>query len=114
MSGALEKIRHRLVSVEGLGVRLDRRTILSGVDLELAGGEIVSLIAPNGAGKSTLIRAILGLIPHHAGSIDTAPGLVVGYMPQRLVTDPVLPLTLPLGSDTSALIRPRSRTPTCL
>lgn len=94
MSGALEKIRRRLVSVEGLGVRLDRRTILSGVDLELAGGEIVSLIGPNGAGKTTLIRAILGLIPHHAGSIDTAPGLVVGYMPQRLVTDPVLPLTV--------------------
>ncbi len=86
--------RQRLVSVEGLGVRRAGQSILSGVSLELSGNEIVSLIGPNGAGKTTLIRAILGLIPHQEGRIETAPNLVIGYMPQRLAIDPVLPLTV--------------------
>ena len=85
--------RQRLVSVEGLGVRRAGQSILSGVSLELSGNEIVSLIGPNGAGKTTLIRAILGLIPHQEGRIETAPNLVIGYMPQRLAIDSVLPLT---------------------
>jgi zinc transport system ATP-binding protein len=83
-----------LVSVEGLTVRQGGRQILSGVDLRLSGNEIVSLIGPNGAGKTTLIRAILGLLPHQEGRIETAPGLVIGYMPQRLVIDTALPLTV--------------------
>ncbi|MEE8172294.1 MAG: zinc ABC transporter ATP-binding protein ZnuC [Alphaproteobacteria bacterium] len=86
--------RQRLVSVEGLGVRRAGQSILSGVSLELSGNEIVSLIGPNGAGKTTLIRAILGLIPHQEGRIEKAPNLVIGYMPQRLAIDPVLPLTV--------------------
>ncbi len=94
MSAPLKKIRRRLIHVERLGVRQDGRIILSGVDFELAGGEIVSLIGPNGAGKTTLIRAILGLIPYQTGRVDSAPDLVIGYMPQRLVIDPVLPLTV--------------------
>ena len=94
MSAPPEKIHRRLINVKRLGVRQDGRTILSGVDFELAGGEIVSLIGPNGAGKTTLIRAILGLIPYQTGRVDSAPDLVIGYMPQRLVIDPVLPLTV--------------------
>ena len=86
--------RKRLITVEGLGVRLAGHSILSGVNLELSGDEIVSLIGPNGAGKTTLLRAMLGLVPHQAGRIEKAPGLVIGYMPQRLTLDPVLPLTV--------------------
>jgi zinc transport system ATP-binding protein len=83
-----------LVSVDGLGVRYGRRQVLSGVNLSISGGEIVSLIGPNGAGKSTLIRAILGLTAYQDGHIKKAAGLVIGYMPQRLVIDAVLPLTV--------------------
>ena len=83
-----------LVEVEGLGVRYGARQVLSGVTLRISGNEIVSLIGPNGAGKSTLIRAVLGLTPYQEGHITTAPGLVIGYMPQRLVIDSVLPLTV--------------------
>ncbi len=94
MNTILPASRRSLVSVEGVGVRLNGQEILSGVDLELSGDEIVSLIGPNGAGKTTLIRAILGLIPHQKGRIIAAPDLVIGYMPQRLTIDPVLPLTV--------------------
>ncbi|MBO0848486.1 MAG: ATP-binding cassette domain-containing protein, partial [Pseudonocardia sp.] len=41
---------------------------LSGVDLDLAAGEFVTLFGPNGAGKSTLGRLLAGM-PPHAGEV---------------------------------------------
>jgi len=46
-----------------VGVRLGGTTILEGVDLSLAPGDLVLLVGPNGAGKSTLLRALVGLLP---------------------------------------------------
>jgi zinc transport system ATP-binding protein len=81
-----------LVTVRDLGFRSGAREILSHIDLTIEAGELVSLIGPNGAGKTTLIRAILGLIKLHSGSVTRSPGLRIGYMPQRLVIAPTLPL----------------------
>jgi NitT/TauT family transport system ATP-binding protein len=49
--------------------------VLDGVDLEVRGGEIVSLIGPNGSGKSTLLRLAAGLLAPDAGEValDGAP-----------------------------------------
>ena len=46
---------------------LDGRTVLNGVDLSVAGGELVAVVGPNGAGKSSAIRALAGLLPLTAG-----------------------------------------------
>jgi multiple sugar transport system ATP-binding protein len=43
--------------------------ILSGIDLDIADGEFLTLIGPSGCGKSTLIRMIAGLEPQTSGSI---------------------------------------------
>ena len=67
--------------VRGLSVNLGGRPVLRGVDLTVSAGELVGLIGPNGAGKTTLIRAVLGLVPAAAGSIECAAA--VGYVPQR-------------------------------
>jgi energy-coupling factor transport system ATP-binding protein len=40
---------------------------LSGVDLEIAAGEMCLVVGPTGAGKSTLLRCINGLVPHFSG-----------------------------------------------
>ena len=58
-----------LLRVEGLHVRYGAIHALRGVDLEVHGGEIVTLIGSNGAGKSTLLRALSGLVRASAGRV---------------------------------------------
>lgn len=83
-----------LVSVTGLTARFGNMQVLDRVNLRVEPGEIVTLVGPNGSGKSTLLRAIIGAVPAAAGRIETAPGLRVGYVPQKLQIDPTLPMTV--------------------
>ncbi len=46
-------------------------------------GTVTALVGPNGAGKSTLLRAIAG-VHNGAGVRETAPGTVIGFVPQAL------------------------------
>ena len=49
--------------------------VLSGIDLQVERGEILSLIGPSGSGKSTLLRVIVGLLPPDSGRmvVDGTP-----------------------------------------
>ncbi|MDO5066652.1 MAG: ABC transporter ATP-binding protein [Propionibacteriaceae bacterium] len=58
-----------LLQLEGLAVGYGRRLVRTGVDAELAAGELVCLVGPNGIGKSTLLRSLCGLQPTLAGRI---------------------------------------------
>lgn len=70
------------------------RTVLSGIDLGLEGGQLVGLLGPNGSGKSTLLRLIGGFMPPTSGSarIDGSPthtlsadnrAMRLAYVPQQ-------------------------------
>jgi iron complex transport system ATP-binding protein len=50
-------------------VRVGARTLLDGVSIELAPGEVVALAGPNGAGKSTLLRALAGELAPSGGEV---------------------------------------------
>ncbi|HVU61143.1 MAG TPA: ABC transporter ATP-binding protein [Mycobacteriales bacterium] len=58
-----------LLQVEGLRVAYGRIEALHGIDLEVAEGEIVTLLGANGAGKTTTLRTISGLLSPTAGSV---------------------------------------------
>ena len=60
------------VIFEGLGLRLDER-------------DRIGLIGPNGSGKTSLLRVMAGEQEIDRGSLDTARGVRVGYLPQELV-----------------------------
>lgn len=83
-----------LLSLDRVTVRLSNRTVLEQVSLELRRGQIVTVIGPNGAGKSTLVKVALGLVKPETGTVHSAAGLRIGYMPQRLHIEPSLPLTV--------------------
>ena len=95
-----------LIEVRSATVRHNGHATLDGVDLSVHAGEIVTLIGPNGSGKTTLIEVTLGLLDADSGTIYRKSGLQIGYMPQHLVVDHTLPLTvrkfLSLGPATAA------------
>lgn len=50
-------------------VRYEGTTAVGGVSLDVADGEVLSLLGPSGCGKSSLLRAVAGLEPLAAGSV---------------------------------------------
>jgi zinc transport system ATP-binding protein len=83
-----------LLRAHGVDKRFGARVVLAGVDIAVGAAEIVTLIGPNGAGKTTLLRILLGLVAPDRGTVERKPGLRIGYMPQRMVIDDLLPLTV--------------------
>jgi branched-chain amino acid transport system ATP-binding protein len=59
-----------MLKIEGLKVAYGKIEAVRGVSLEVREGEVVSLIGLNGAGKSSLLRAVAGINPAPAGSIE--------------------------------------------
>lgn len=58
-----------MLEVRDLGVEIDGKTIIAGVDLDVTDGEVVGVLGPSGSGKSTLLRAVAGLVDVVAGDI---------------------------------------------
>jgi ABC-2 type transport system ATP-binding protein len=57
------------IEVHGLVKRYGDRTVLDGVDLHVAPGELVALLGPNGAGKTTLVEIVEGYRAWDAGEV---------------------------------------------
>lgn len=57
------------ISIQSLTKRFSGATVLNGIDLEIAGGELFFLLGPSGCGKTTLLRHIAGFYQQDAGRI---------------------------------------------
>ena len=58
--------------------------VLHGVDLEVAEGEVVTLLGRNGSGRTSTLRSILGLVGRRTGSIEIRGRETVGMAPHRI------------------------------
>ena len=52
-----------LLQVRGLRAGYGKAEVLSGLDLKLPQGSVVTVIGPNGAGKTTTLNALMGILP---------------------------------------------------
>jgi branched-chain amino acid transport system ATP-binding protein len=59
-----------MLELKGLSAHYGDLQILRGVDLEVHGGEVVTIVGSNGAGKTTTINTISGLVACSGGSIN--------------------------------------------
>jgi len=59
-------------------------TALQGISLDIAPGEMVSIVGLSGSGKSTLIRTINGLVPATSGTVTVGPHNLSGLRGRRL------------------------------
>ncbi len=106
-----------LLEVENVNVSLGGRNVLQDVTFTVRAGEFTGLIGSNGAGKTTLLRVVLGLLAPSAGAVRLAGAPrsrrnpLIGYVPQKYVLDPDIPLRardlVGLGIDGNRLGIPR-------
>ncbi|MCI4680229.1 ATP-binding cassette domain-containing protein [Rhodoblastus acidophilus] len=59
-----------VIRVRGLKVGFGTKLVLKGLDLDVNPGEVTGFVGGSGQGKSVLTRAILGLVPKQAGTIE--------------------------------------------
>ncbi|MCJ8053278.1 ATP-binding cassette domain-containing protein [Shinella curvata] len=72
-----------LINIRALGVTLST-PLFANLNLAIAAGDRIGLVAANGRGKSTLLRCITGDVEPTSGEITRARGLTVGHMEQNL------------------------------
>ncbi len=96
-----------LLTLKNLSLSLNGRMIFEQISFEILKGDFVTIIGPNGAGKSSLLKTIVGLQKPTFGTLNRAPQTRIGYMPQRLSLNEMMPLTvetfLKTSKDHSAL-----------
>ena len=70
--------------VQGLNAFYGESHVLHGVDLEVAEGEVVTLLGRNGSGRTSTLKSILGLVGRRTGSIQVGGVETVGMAPHRI------------------------------
>ena len=75
-----------VLSIKNLSKQFDGRTLFSGVDLEMGGGERVALLGDNGTGKTTFLKILLGEETGE-GKIKFGPSVKWAYLPQVIHFD---------------------------
>lgn len=74
-----------MLQVDNLQVAYGPVRVLRGLSLDVGEGRIVTLLGGNGSGKSTTLKAIMGAVPAHGGSVRFEGREIRGLPPERVV-----------------------------
>jgi branched-chain amino acid transport system ATP-binding protein len=73
-----------MLSVRHLQASYGAAQVLFDISLEIAAGEVVTLLGRNGMGKTTTIRSIMGLLRPRGGEVRFDGAAVTGLAPYRI------------------------------
>jgi branched-chain amino acid transport system ATP-binding protein len=73
-----------MLRITGLTAAYGHSQVLFGIDLDVAEGELVTLLGRNGMGKTTTIRTVMGLLAARGGSIVFRGVDITGRAPERV------------------------------
>ena len=74
-----------MLKIRDLSVHYGKIKAVRQIDMDIAQGEIVSLIGANGAGKSTTLRALSGLVKAAGGSVEFEGKDITGWSAKAIV-----------------------------
>jgi branched-chain amino acid transport system ATP-binding protein len=74
-----------VLKIRDLSVHYGKIKAVRQIDMDIAQGEIVSLIGANGAGKSTTLRALSGLVKAAGGSVEFEGKDITGWSAKAIV-----------------------------
>lgn len=77
--------QNQILGLAAVHAGYGRVEVLRGIDLQVARGEMVTVIGSNGAGKSTLLKTITGMLKPTSGDIVLDGRSVAGARPEALV-----------------------------
>jgi len=86
------KALDNVLEVDRLSIRFEKVEVFADLSFQVAKGSSLAVIGPNGAGKTVLFQALIGSVPSQ-GTIRWAPGVRIGYVPQKLDLDRDVPIT---------------------
>jgi ABC-type multidrug transport system ATPase subunit len=72
-----------LLAARGVARAYGAQQALRPAEVEVLPGEALALVGPNGAGKSTLLAILADALQPTSGEVERAPGVRVGWVPQR-------------------------------
>lgn len=73
-----------MLSVSGVSAAYGASQVLFDVSLEIAEGQVVTLLGRNGMGKTTTVRSIMGLVAPQGGKVEFEGRSVAGLPPERI------------------------------
>ncbi|MEB3101701.1 ABC-F family ATP-binding cassette domain-containing protein [Ferviditalea candida] len=77
-----------IIAADNLSKSFGMKRLLDGISFYMDQGDRVGLIGINGTGKSTFLKLIAGVEQPDAGSVSSANGLTIQYLPQNPPYDP--------------------------
>ena len=73
-----------MIQIRNLDKKIQSKSILKDINVDIQKGKLTSLIGPNGAGKSTLLSAVSRLFEYQNGTINIENKLIDDYKSDEL------------------------------
>lgn len=83
-----------LINLTGVSAAYGHHRVLQDIDFHVHEDQFTGIVGPSGSGKTTLLRLMLGMLKPATGTITTASGLRIAYVPQLETVNWNFPVTV--------------------